>query len=430
MRLVKLFGLGVVFIVLVVAASKGGSIGLAQAGCTVTVQPGESIQKAIDEASDGAVICLVEGTWEENIYITKSMKLRGVGPDQSEIKGKVEEHRSFVYKPVIHITSEAEISVDIEELTVNGITFNYGIFSTVFIEGGARVAITNARISGNSGDGVWLKDSAQATIANSFISKSADGIWVTDLARLTITHSVISDSEVGMWLADSAQATIAFSRILNNNAFGIALLDSAQLTIVTSEILHNGTSGIAMSDQAQATITTSQISDNMAGIGVLGLAQLIMKECNISNNRLIGIIIDRGRLTLANSQISNNGWIGVMLNNSAQATITTSLVQYNGVDEASCQQRELYCNGILIGERSQLKLVHSQVIANADWGISAVLKSCSAGINRFPDQVLFEDMALEDISGNNTTGNQNGMGNPGNHPWNRPDVPDGQVCLP
>ncbi len=34
------------------------------------------------------------------------------------------------------------------------------------------------------------------------------------------------------------------------------------------------------------------------------------------------------------------------------------------------------------------------------------------------------------IEGNNKSGNQNGMGNPGNHPWNRPRVPDGQVCLP
>lgn len=34
------------------------------------------------------------------------------------------------------------------------------------------------------------------------------------------------------------------------------------------------------------------------------------------------------------------------------------------------------------------------------------------------------------IEGNNTSGNQDGMGNPGDHPWNRPEVPDGQVCLP
>lgn len=431
MRLVKLFGLGAVFVVLALAASKIGPVGLAQADCTVIVQPSQSIQKAIDAAKEGAVICLAEGTWEENIGITKSLKIRGVGQDQSRIQGKLEEHQSLVYKPVIHITSEAEISVDIEELTVNGITFNYGIFSAIFIEGKARVAITNARISGNSGDGIWLKDSAQVIIANSFITNSNDGIKITGLAQLTITHSVISHSENGMWLADSAQAITTLSEISKNKSFGIALVESSQLTIVASMISQNGLSGIAMDGQTQATITASQISDNRwLGIGLLGLAQLIMKECNVSNNRLIGIAMYSGRLALSDSQISNNGWIGVELDNSAQATITTSRIQYNGADEASCQQKELYCNGILVGERAQLKLTRSQVRANADWGIGALLRQCGAASNLFPDQVLFEDMMLEDINGNNTTGNQDGMGNPGNHPWNRPSVPDGQVCLP
>jgi hypothetical protein len=67
MHLVKLFELATALIVLMMAVSKTGSVGLAQVNCTVTVQPGESIQKAIDAAQEGAIICLTEGIWEEGI---------------------------------------------------------------------------------------------------------------------------------------------------------------------------------------------------------------------------------------------------------------------------------------------------------------------------------------------------------------------------
>jgi nitrous oxidase accessory protein NosD len=53
----------------------------AQSDCTVTLQPGEPIQGAINGAEEGAVICLVEGTWEENLKIEKSLTLGRPGTD-------------------------------------------------------------------------------------------------------------------------------------------------------------------------------------------------------------------------------------------------------------------------------------------------------------------------------------------------------------
>lgn len=69
-------------------------------------------------------------------------------------------------------------------------------------------------------------------------------------------------------------------------------------------------------------------------------------------------------------------------------------------------------------------------MANADWSVGAALKQCGYEEDKFTGQVVFEDMRLEEISGNSITNDQTGKGNPGNHPWNRPDVLDGQVCLP
>jgi len=63
--------------------------GLAQS-CSVTVYPGESIQSAIDSAWPGAVICLAEGSWQENLIITKDdLVLRGEGPSKTFVTGSI-----------------------------------------------------------------------------------------------------------------------------------------------------------------------------------------------------------------------------------------------------------------------------------------------------------------------------------------------------
>ncbi len=307
----------------------GGSESFVQGqGCAVTVQPGESIQRAIDAAQEGAVICLSAGTWEENVVIAKSIALRGAGREQTKIKGK----ESF--KDVISINSDAEIEVVLEGLTAAEARDAYGIV----VWGKAKVAITASQISGNGYDGIAMGASAQATITNSQIS---DNEWR------------------GIWMA------------------------SAQATISNSQISGNGYDGIVMGGLAQATITDSQISDN----------------------ELAGIFM----------------WA------SAQATISTSTIEGNGTNEL-CKEKEYICNGIVVYEQSQVKLIGAKILTNADWGVGALLKQCGYGGNAFTGAVTFEQMELENISGNNTTGNQNGMGNPGNHPFK--NLPDGQVCLP
>ncbi len=137
MKVLKLFGLGVALVLLALAVGNSGQVGLAQPPCTVTVQPGESIQRAMDGAHEGAVVCLSAGTWEENIEIGKSLTLRGAGREQTKIKGKED-------KPVITIASDSEIAVGIE-----GLTAAEAKRSGIEVGGKAKATITTSQISGN-----------------------------------------------------------------------------------------------------------------------------------------------------------------------------------------------------------------------------------------------------------------------------------------
>ncbi len=333
-----------------------------QPDCTVTVQPGQSIQQAIDEAKEGAVICLAAGTWGENIKIRKSVTLRGAGREQTKIKSKQESQF------VMEIKSDAEIKVRIEGLNVTGSAL-WGLE----IRGLTQVVITNSQFLYNGVTSIRLWDRARLTVVGSHLSFSAIAIIIGASSRAIITNSQISSS----WFA-----------------------------------------GIIISDSAQATITSSQISGN-------GLSLFTVKGGS-------GILInDSAQVTITDSQISGNGGDGIGAGGSTQMEIRGSTIEGNGA-RADCSKKEnpYVCNGITLGAESQVKIIDSMIRNNADWGVAAALNQCGYGASNFTGKVVFEDMMLNQIAGNNTSGNQNGMGNPGNHYWNRADIPDGQVCLP
>jgi nitrous oxidase accessory protein NosD len=88
--------------VLVVAA---GALAEEALECTVTVQPGQSIQAAIAGAQEGAVICLGEGSWQENLKIEKALTLRGQGAQKTVIDGIQEGY------PVVWVVGAQPIEV-------------------------------------------------------------------------------------------------------------------------------------------------------------------------------------------------------------------------------------------------------------------------------------------------------------------------------
>ncbi len=331
MRVFRMF-LSAALILLASATTREGQISLAQADCTITVQPGESIQKAIDAAAEGAVICLTAGTWEDSVKITKSLTLRGAGWEKTKLAlGDVG----------IFMVSQSPVSLERLSIT-GGDIWNVLIF-------GSKVNIFESQISTGGENGIFIVGS---------------------------------------------DVTIVSSQLSNNKGWGIYAQESGQVTIINSEISDNG-GGIFIFNL----------------YGVRGPAKAIVIDSQIARNGGSG-------LTLA-------GVIGAEV----QAEIKNSFIYSNGTSE-KCRNKESICDGITARWQSNVKLISSKILSNAHWGVRVSLKQCGFPYDVFGGQVIFEAMELSDISGNNTMGNQDGLGNPGNHPWNRPDIPDGQVCLP
>jgi len=497
-------------IVTALAVLVSGS-GQEQPTCTVTVQAGQSIQEAIDKASEGAVICISADNfpYTEHLTITKSLTLRGAGRDKTFLTGK-----EISDQPIIHIKGDKGIKVVLEDFTESwgpGSEFLPGLYG-IYIQGQAQVTIRNMEIRRNS-HGIVIGDTAQLQLDNVYIHWNTwRGLLATHSAKVAIKHSLIADTwyREGIMAAHSAQMNIV-NTTLSNNDRGLVVTDSARVELQESRFLSNSGCGLAvwtpeaqvigppqefqgngadlcgfapaslrkpLAPQTEKTKLTvpgdytnlQEAIDAIAPGGTITLApgtyevgltlwkpvtlrgagpeQTILK--NLANCQLVGSVIAgvagiqienlaltteghgtalaiSGHVRLSTVKIFDNGFDGLGIAGPAIVEVENSTISGNGT-WPECSMGWVICNGIVLSGQAQLKLIDSVVRDNWDWGIAVDLKQCGFPDDDFTGSVIFEGTNI--IEGNNRWGNQKGMGNPGNHPWNNPSVPDGQVCLP
>ena len=261
------------------------------AECMVSIHPGESIQEAIDQATEETVICLTAGTWDENLKIEKSLTLRGAGEGETIVKAVIEGC------PVIWIEGtkkDRQITVAISNLTIIG---GYGECQT----------------AGISADGLLVRGAGHATLTCCAIRKNYGGIRVLDSAQATVTDSVISENGFGVGLVDSAQATIDSCTISMNKWHGILAMGLAHATAAECSISENN-GGIKLFDSTETTISACTISDNTFGIGLADSAQTTISDSTISDNRDDGIwLADTAQATIDRNKITSNGKYGIAL---------------------------------------------------------------------------------------------------------------------
>jgi hypothetical protein len=136
------------------------------------------------------------------------------------------------------------------------------------------------------------------------------------------------------------------------------------------------------------------------------------------------LVTDQAGLILEDVTISENQLSGLEVKNYTVTSVWRGLIESNGQSEL-CTQRELLCNGLTAAGHAQVVLWGTQIRGNTDWGVAVQAQLCGFDQGDFSGHV---SIVSEDIENNNAGGNQNGLGNPGDHPFK--SLSDGQVCLP
>jgi hypothetical protein len=217
-------------VVSVTAALLGGA---APAGASdEVVQPGESIQAAIDDALPGDTVTVAPGEFRENVTITTDdITLRGSGSGR---------HGTVLMPSLSPATSPCSEPPEVSGICVLGSRD----------EGGPAVSdvmIEDLTVDGFSGTGIDAFNAEDYTVAHVRARNNGGyGLAGFVLAGVRFLHSVATDNgEPGIYIGDSpdAQAVVVGNTAIHNGVggegFGFLLGDSSNGLVIGNHAARN-----------------------------------------------------------------------------------------------------------------------------------------------------------------------------------------------
>ena len=325
---------------------------------TITVLPGDSIQYAINRAPSGAIICLTAGIWDECITISKSLTLRGSGATSTFLYAADDtEARS-----VIKITSDQEIDVRIEHLTIKGTRRQYEGMNVEELEPLSRI------VAEMRWDGIAADKAVNVTIADSTVTLCNHAIilWTRGEklmpfeGNLSMVNSIISQSKYGLYMLGGNASVIGSSFLENDDTVRIS--SDGEIDAVDSYFDRNE-GPIDISTHAYGSFTNCSISQNSGfGIFLMTTRGVSIANSRIENNGSVGVFAVAGQSTIMNSRISANG-DGILAGTESEISITDCTIAENGVIGWGG-------NGITIEDSAHVTLIGNDIVNNAGYGVA------------------------------------------------------------
>jgi len=315
-----------------------------QPGCTVTLSPGQALQPAIDQASEGAVICLQVGQYPiGSLSITKGIALVGLGtkPDPNDPAKTLPDPEKVVFRgnraePVIVIQTEGKVLL--ENLTVRE---------------GSGAGPTER------GGGVHIENSKDVTLRRVILTENVRFGLVALLSQLRIEESQVLKTRPATPGRDGqglrfkgSKVQVGKSVIRENGAQGLATRDADDepsiVTVEESTVEQNVFNGLSVFDRSKLTVRKSRIANNQPYQGQFGdgvfagaFSELVLEENVIEGHRPRGQFSRSGvtltedvKAVLRGNQIRNNDF-GVLVGSDNLPAETIRAEFFNNVFSSS-----------------------------------------------------------------------------------------------
>src|ERR1700730_535558 len=204
---------------------------------TITVEPGHSIQAAVDKADPGDTIRLEEGTYWQQVNIsTNDITIRGAGAGETVIKppqslsGNCDsaEGPGGICVGVAPIAEDGTVTKVVEGTTIKDLTVTGFGGSGMFLFGTDQSKVENVHATSNGRYGIFFNNSTHGVIRDNLATGNNEaGIYYGHIADADglITHNTVRDNGNGIFVRDASEGKV-LDNTSQGNCLGILILDT------------------------------------------------------------------------------------------------------------------------------------------------------------------------------------------------------------
>jgi parallel beta-helix repeat protein len=369
---------------------------------TLMVEPGQSIQEAVEAASPGDIIEVQAGSYYENLNITKPLKIIGIGNPVVDAGGR----GSAIMLSAGGITLEGLVAVNASCRDCSGIkvisdgnevlgNVALGNYEGITIEKSRNNTLKSNNVTNNLGDGIDIEASSNNSLYFNEINGNGDeGLDIDESSDSNIViGNRVAGNEYGLSLENS-RGNVLKDNLFLNNTFGIFLL-AAEKNVLSNNTAEGNSynfGDLGSLEGLRNEIDTTNLVDGKPIYYLVGARGVFIDQ---TSNAGIVYCIDCEGITVRGISVSDN-FVGIGLYNVSNSTVVENYVS-SSVEDGIQLFRSSNCTvvrntaakndyeGLCVLSSSGIRIEGNNFSANGDDGLHINKSSCHVEANAIED---------------------------------------------
>lgn len=215
------------------------------------VQPGASIQKAVDAAKPGDTVVLSPGTYKESVDITTpDVTLRGFGAHRTVLVPDTDADRGACAEAGHGICVTGTDKAPLEGVTVRSLTLRGFPRNGLWATGTDRLRVQGVTAEKNGKRGIAEERSGRSVLSHNLLEANGDaGLFVSDT----------TDTEEG---ARNARETVIRHNRMVGNRIGVTVRRPRNLTVSHNEATGNCAAVFVVGDESKPVAGDLRVTHN------------------------------------------------------------------------------------------------------------------------------------------------------------------------